>query len=583
MIHYMCKYSPVEIFRGFGEEVCLADPDADSFEQAESLAHSNLCGYGKGFLETAMDPSVEKMVLVSCCDVVRRLYDVLRLNKRMEFLYLLDLPHKTGEAEAKYLAARLEEMVRSFEESSGKHFDYRCVIPFCNIDEDSSCGTCENCAPGQDVPPEQPERPDGVLHLPEDGESVISLLGAHGGAGFRDAVQSHFVSRVRDDTCSGNRLVRLRRMPADEKDFFRLYAEGLLGQIPCMRMLSGTDRGKLPENARAVIYHTMKFCDYYSFEYARLKDSIGIPLLKIETDGTSQSAGQLATRLDAFAESIGETAGLRRHSTEGKGKNGMGQYFAGIDSGSASTDVVIMDRNRKIVSRSIKPTGMGASAGAEKALAEALQDAGLTDADLAGVVTTGYGRNNIGGGDRSVTEITCHAKGAFFLDPEVRTVIDIGGQDSKVIRIDEKGNVVNFVMNDKCAAGTGRFLETMAKTMEMTLPEMSELGRKWKDEVTISSMCTVFAESEVVSLIAANTPPADIIHGINSSVASKTASLVKRVGGSPVFMMTGGVSANAGLVQVLEKKLGHKIIVSEYAQLCGAIGAALLALEQAES
>ena len=161
----------------------------------------------------------------------------------------------------------------------------------------------------------------------------------------------------------------------------------------------------------------------------------------------------------------------------------------------------------------------------------------------------------------------------------MRTVIDIGGQDSKVIRLDENGAVINFVMNDKCAAGTGRFLEMMARTMEMSLDEMSRMGLKYKEDITISSMCTVFAESEVVSLIAQNKAADDIVHGLNKAVASKTAALVKRVGGEERYMMTGGVSKNRGVVSEIEKILGVKLHISDKAQLNGALGAALFALE----
>jgi predicted CoA-substrate-specific enzyme activase len=255
------------------------------------------------------------------------------------------------------------------------------------------------------------------------------------------------------------------------------------------------------------------------------------------------------------------------------------RYAAGVDSGSASTDVVILDRQGKIVGSAILPTGAGASAGADKALEAAIQSAGITREDIGTVVSTGYGRDHIAGGNASVTEITCHARGAHHLLPGVRTIIDIGGQDSKVIRLDENGQVINFVMNDKCAAGTGRFLELMARTLEMTLPEMSEKGRHWNKPVSISSMCTVFAESEVVSLIAGNTDPADIIHGLNMAVANKTASLVMRLGGQPAYVMTGGVAMNRGVVEALEEKLKAEIIVPREAQLCGALGAALFALD----
>ena len=166
-------------------------------------------------------------------------------------------------------------------------------------------------------------------------------------------------------------------------------------------------------------------------------------------------------------------------------------------------------------------------------------------------------------------------------------VVDIGGgttgisilKDGKVIRVDERGNVVNFVMNDKCAAGTGRFLELMARTLELSMDEMSTAGLNWKEDITISSMCTVFAESEVVSLIAQNKSRADIIHGLNESVASKTYALCRRIGGEPVYMMTGGVSKNQGVAQAIQRKLGAELRISDQAQLNGALGAALFAME----
>ena len=256
-------------------------------------------------------------------------------------------------------------------------------------------------------------------------------------------------------------------------------------------------------------------------------------------------------------------------------------YFAGIDSGSTSTDVVILNKEKEIVAGVIMPTGAGAALGAERALEEALKEVGLAREDIDAVVTTGYGRTAISVGDKSITEITCHARGAHFLDPEVRTVVDIGGQDSKVIRLNEDGTVKNFVMNDKCAAGTGRFLEMMARTMEMSLDEMSRIGLSYKEDITISSMCTVFAESEVVSLIAQNKSTDDIVHGLNKAVAAKTASLVKRVGGEEKYMMTGGVAQNQGLVKTLEERLGTKLVISDKSQLCGALGAALFAADMA--
>ncbi len=198
---------------------------------------------------------------------------------------------------------------------------------------------------------------------------------------------------------------------------------------------------------------------------------------------------------------------------------------------------------------------------------------------LSYTITTGYGRNNLSLGNKSITEISCHAKGAFYLDNEIRTIIDIGGQDSKVIRLDENGDVINFTMNDKCAAGTGRFLEIMAKTLQLSPFEMSNAGLKYTENLTISSMCTVFAESEIVSLIAQNKSVNNIVHAINTSIASRITSLSKRVHPSPKYMMTGGVAKNKGVVKALEEHLNAPIIVNEHAQICGALGAALFALE----
>lgn len=554
MIYYMCKYTPAELFAGFGEACVRLEPEGSPFETAESLAHASICGYGKGFLEAALKPEVEELVLVNCCDVVRRIYDILRRRKSCRFLWMMDLPHRRGPAQERFFEKELLRLAEAYRAYSGKEF---------------RPGPAWEAAAGPEVRAgESRDRP----HL--------SLQGAHAGPRLRSAAEAYFELPVEDDTCSGNRrLTWTGPRPETEEEFLAGYSRALLNQFPCMRMQNAGERGKADENVRGIIYHTMKFCDYYSFEYAAKKDRTEIPLLKIETDGTAQSEGQLATRLEAFRETLFRS-GVRGTGGSGGAGRKEKRYTAGIDSGSASTDVAIMGPDGTLVSWAVVPTGAGAAAGAEKALEEALRRAGLEERDLKRVVSTGYGRDTIGKGDRAVTEITCHARGARYLYPEVRTVIDIGGQDSKVIRIDETGAVQNFVMNDKCAAGTGRFLEMMARTMELSMEEMAELGQSWKQEVTISSMCTVFAESEVVSLIARNTAPADIIHGLNLAVAARTASLVRRAGGGEACMMTGGVARNQGIVRALEKKLGVPVRVSEYSQLCGAIGAALLAAEE---
>lgn len=545
-IYYICKYTPVELLQAFGAECVNLNRMPQGFELAEQIAHPNICGFGKALLEAVMREEIKELVLVNCCDTIRSVYDVLEDSGKLDFLYLLDMLHTDGSCSRERIALQLKGLAKAYG-------DYRGVT----FDEQSFRASFQ--------PPEKMEGP------------YLSVLGARMGTELFQMVERTMPLPVKNATCVNNRSVGLDQPPENTafENLMEWYAGELLKQVPCMRMIDNTGRKQLynDSNLKGIIYHTVKFCDFYSFEYADLKQHADVPLLKIESDYTVQSSGQLLTRLEAFAESIAP------ERQDGKGKKMGKGYFAGIDSGSTSTDVVILNKEKEIVAGIILPTGAGAAMGAERALEEALKQAGLNREDIDVLVTTGYGRTAIQEGDKSITEITCHARGAHFLEPEVRTVVDIGGQDSKVIRIDETGAVVNFVMNDKCAAGTGRFLEMMARTMEMSLNEMSRRGLQFKEDITISSMCTVFAESEVVSLIAQNKATDDIVHGLNKAVAAKTAALAKRVGGEEKYMMTGGVSKNLGLVKTLEERLGTNLVISDKAQLCGALGAALFAAD----
>lgn len=256
----------------------------------------------------------------------------------------------------------------------------------------------------------------------------------------------------------------------------------------------------------------------------------------------------------------------------------MSIYTLGIDIGSTASKCVMLLDGKEIVAKSLIAVGAGTS-GPQRAISEVLEEAGKTKEDMAFTLATGYGRNSLDGiADQQMSELSCHAKGASFLFPDVHTVVDIGGQDVKVLQI-ENGIMTNFVMNDKCAAGTGRFLEMMARTLELSLEEISTVGLQWKEEITISSMCTVFADSEVVSLVAQNKALPDIVHGLNQSVASRAAALYRRAGGTGPCMMTGGVARNQGVVEAIQEKLGQPLFIHPDAQLCGALGAALFALE----
>ena len=253
-------------------------------------------------------------------------------------------------------------------------------------------------------------------------------------------------------------------------------------------------------------------------------------------------------------------------------------YTLGGDVGSTASKTVLLEGGARIAGRSLVPLGAGTS-GPARAVEEVLSAAGLRREDIGCIVSTGYGRAHVEGAGDSRSELSCHAAGAVFLCPGVRTVIDIGGQDTKALQLSAAGILERFVMNDKCAAGTGRFLEMMARTLEISLEDISTIGLKWKEEITISSMCTVFADSEVVSLVAQNKALPDIVHGLNQSVATRAAALFRRIGGAHPCMMTGGVSRNKGVVGAIEEKIGQPLYIHPDAQLCGALGAALFALE----
>ncbi len=252
---------------------------------------------------------------------------------------------------------------------------------------------------------------------------------------------------------------------------------------------------------------------------------------------------------------------------------------AGIDIGSISTKAAILS-DGKLLGTKIIFTGYNAEQAGLDVYDSLLSDLGLTRDSIASVVSTGYGRNSVKFAAKSITEISCHGAGAFFQNPEVRAVIDIGGQDSKALLLDNDGKVRDFVMNDKCAAGTGRFLEVMARALQVDLDDFGSISHLSDIPSKISSICTVFAESEVISLISKGESREKIISGIHESIASRVASLAGRIGRAEPLMMTGGVAKNRGLVAALEKKLGVHIIVTEYAQVNGAIGAAVLAANQ---
>jgi (R)-2-hydroxyacyl-CoA dehydratese activating ATPase len=257
------------------------------------------------------------------------------------------------------------------------------------------------------------------------------------------------------------------------------------------------------------------------------------------------------------------------------------KIVAGCDVGSLTSKAVIM-KDGKIIGSSIIKSKPRPKDSADAALEAALKDAGISKDNIQYIIGTGYGRDKIGFVDEVVSEITCHGKGARWLLPSVETVIDIGGQDCKTVKIDEDGQVVKFTANDKCASGTGRFLEVMAKVLGVSVDDLGKLSLKAKSPITLASTCTVWAQADVIKYINSGVPIEDIGAGINTAMAARVAILVNSVKPQGDILMTGGVAKNIGVVSTLEKLLGVKIKKARKAdpQIAGALGAALLSMEK---
>jgi (R)-2-hydroxyacyl-CoA dehydratese activating ATPase len=255
-------------------------------------------------------------------------------------------------------------------------------------------------------------------------------------------------------------------------------------------------------------------------------------------------------------------------------------FTAGIDVGSTQTKGVMLDINGIIVASVIIDTGCDITGAAENAYSALCAEAGCLPGDVSYVVGTGYGRYRIEFGNMQVTEISCHARGAAHLFPDTRTVLDMGGQDTKAIRIGADGGVIDFCMNDKCAAGTGRFLSAAASVLEMPLEELSSVAASSSSPVLISNTCTVFAESEILAWIARGRSLGDIVLGAHQAIATRSVALLQRVGLEPAITFTGGVSRNSCMVGLIELMVGQRLNVSSRAHFAGALGAALFARDQ---
>jgi predicted CoA-substrate-specific enzyme activase len=258
-------------------------------------------------------------------------------------------------------------------------------------------------------------------------------------------------------------------------------------------------------------------------------------------------------------------------------------YAAGVDVGSTQTKAVVINEERAIVCRALIDTGANVVLAAENAYAEALRNGDIREEEVEYVVGTGYGRYKVTFGDTQITEISCHGRGAVHMFPGTRTVVDMGGQDTKAIRVSPTGEILDFCMNDKCAAGTGRFLGAAAAALEIPLGELGQVALQAEKAVKISTTCTVFSESEVVSWLGKGKKIEDILLGVHQSIVSRSLGLMRRVGIEREVSFTGGVTRNIGVVTVLNEMLGFPVNVSEDSHYMGALGAALFAMDKIQT
>ena len=623
-IGYVCKYVPAEALEAMGAHMERIEPDESlvSFDVAESCMHANVCSFAKATFETVLSGNLDGIVLTTCCDSMRRLADALRAQAPNLFIHVLDVPRDTGEAACALYQRRVAELLSAYGKFANATFSEEKLFAQLGGTLCPAEGTCDSTLEldyarlRSEAAPAAPQVDSHNLNQAADSaawsegceasernadEAVavpqvnctlqpqthfsptmpnVGIAGARANAEIKQILEAHGVNIAFDITCTN----ASRRFVPQKADTLAQYAHDVLTQLPCARMRDISPRKAFFDHVLpqidGLVFHTVQFCDMYSYEYSDLKRTSPAPILALETDCTAQSHGQMLTRLEAFLESIGASQKEHLASQKGSPMSKTATFVVGLDSGSTSTNAVVMNEAREIVASVVIRTGAKAGASAERAYREVLERAGITPDQVACTIATGYGRVSIPFADENVTEISCHGRGAHYFNPEVRTILDIGGQDSKAIHVNAAGEVTDFAMNDKCAAGTGRFLEMIARSLEISLDELGPAALESKKRLEIASMCSVFAESEVISLIANNEEKPDIAAGVCRAVAGKAYSLMRRVGLEGAYMMTGGVAQNPGVVRAVEELIGEKLFICEDPEIVGATGAALLALEK---
>ena len=575
-IPFFCSYIPAALLEALGHElvdISLFTEETCGLEYSCSL-HDNLCSYVKYLYRKILSDGAgfDFAVIPNTCDAMKKLHGALGFSGRMPS-FLLDIPRRISKGSAVYLATEYGSLLASLTMGIG-------------VEEVLARLSARHMS--------LPSRPETISSIDDDGPGVLKIGisgSSYSPSFFRAALarcrgSAVFLRHCGYGTVSEGVSPRFPFVPAGPASLQELLlqmAETSLRRTVCPR----SDRGSLTEFIEAeiarldldgLIFHSLKFCDFYAFEFERLRvrQSEDYPLLYLENDLSINNDEQNRTRIEAFMEKIASgRKGEQVPRTHAAAKSSTVMAM-GLDIGSATTKGILVKGGRSIVASVIIPTSINMKDGAAEAMMSLMEQGGVERRDVARIVLTGYGRTAFPEMEQ-ITEITCHALGVHFLRADGCTVIDVGGQDSKAIRIDKDGRVLRFTMNDKCAAGTGKFFESMVRRLNISFEEFSALSLSASEATPISSMCSVFAESEVVSLMARGIPASHITRGLNAAVAARVRGLVGKIQGEGPFVLTGGLARSAGFIRELEAALGAPVAVFHESQLAGAIGAALAA------
>lgn len=559
MIVYNCPLVPFEFFHALKIPFRRIEPGSGEFQ----YLHPNVCAFCRSAV-CSVKPD-EVLVWTDSCDSMRRSYDFLKKNRS----FYLHVPVKSDEISVRFFARELQRLWEflktTFKREASLDQLEKTRQWFVDRSIELERATVEDPYRAKAIF-EELSNQEWIGSL-EKRDKLVLLLGSWASDEVVKIVEEAGDFAL-NATCSGPYAIISDVQTG--LDVFECIARRILNKrLPCGRFARERDLQSLIGRFRpdAIVLHTAKFCDFYHFDEGMLR-KLRVPFVTIENDFTN-ALEQSRTRIEALLERVKERGGR---------KDLRSSYFVGIDSGSTSTKIVVLNERGEILFEQISRTGADPRESAKRLMVHAMKTLKF-DEENCFVVATGYGRGAIDFAHERMTELTCHAVGVSHLYPDVKTIIDVGGQDSKVMRV-ERGKIVDFVMNDKCAAGTGRFLEIVSSILEVPLEKIGKESLKAKQQLNISSVCAVFAESEIISLRSKGYSRQDILFAAHNAIARRLATMYERVKGVPPVVFTGGVALNEGLKDALERLLGVELIVPKNPLTTGALGAALMGLQQ---